>query len=44
MSLASEMEAYFDATKAPVLRDSLAFKAKLGIGEKLTVHFESERT
>ena len=34
MSLASEMEAYFDATKAPVLRDSLAFKAKLGIGEK----------
>ena len=34
MSLASEMEAYFDATKAPVLRDSLAFKAKLGIGER----------
>ena len=34
MSLASEMEAYFEATSAPILRDSLAFKAKLGIGEK----------
>lgn len=34
MSLASEMEAYFEATSAPILRDSLAFKAKLGIGAK----------